>query len=327
QDQRLREEKVEGGRNFANKLWNVARFVIMQLDDSTKLEQPALSDRDSLPAEDRWILSKLDRLTSDVDRLVRDFQLNEAGHHMYDFLWGDYCDWYVEMAKVRLRDPRPQTPDPRPVLVHVLETGLRLLHPYMPYVTEELWQRLRTYMAQPPAEMLIAAPYPQHDEAWRDAEAERQLDGVIDVVRAIRNIRSEKLIEPARHIEAYVVTNDGRPAVEAGAAYIEALARVQPLHIVSQASDAPREGVATAVLPHAQVVVPLADLLDTGAERDRLSKEIEEAEAYLRRLEGKLSNEQFRSKAPREVVAAEEERRDATQTRLEGLRGALAELG
>ncbi|MCH8993751.1 MAG: valine--tRNA ligase [Chloroflexi bacterium] len=335
QDQRLREEKVEGGRNFANKLWNVARFVIMQLDDSTKFEPPALSERDNLPAEDRWILSKLDRLTSDVDRLVREFQLNEAGHHMYDFLWGDYCDWYVEMAKVRLRDPQPATPDPRPILVHVLESGLRLLHPYMPYVTEELWQRLRPYMAQPPAEMLIVAPYPQPDEAWQDASAERQLGGVIDVVRAIRNIRSEKLIEPARHIEAYVVTNDppagsgqgARPAIEAGAAHIEALARVRPLHIVSQASEAPRDGVATAVLPHAQVVVPLADLLDTDAERDRLGKEIEEAEAYLRRLEGKLSNEQFRSKAPREVVAAEEERRDATQTRLEGLRRALDELG
>jgi valyl-tRNA synthetase len=287
-----------------------------------------------LPAEDRWVLSKLDRLIEEVDRLQDQFQLNEAANRIYDFLWGDYCDWYVEMAKVRLRgqepaarDPGPATRDPRPVLVHVLETGLRLLHPYMPYVTEELWQRLRPHLADVDVDALIVAPYPRSDAAWRDEEAERDVDGVIDLVRAIRNIRSEKGVEAARHIEVYVVANDGRGAVEAGAPYIEALARVRPLHIVSEASEAPRDGVATAVLPHAQAVVPLAGLLDVPAERARLGKEIDEAEAYLKRIDGKLSNEQFRAKAPREVVAAEEERRASAQTRLDGLRRALAEMG
>ncbi|MCH7510911.1 MAG: valine--tRNA ligase, partial [Chloroflexi bacterium] len=148
-----------------------------------------------------------------------------------------------------------------------------------------------------------------------------------DVVRAIRNIRSEKHVEPARYIEAFVVSSDARPAIEAASPYIEALARVRPLHVVSAAGEAPREGVSTAVLSHAQVVVPLAGLLDADAERSRLGKEIEEAEAYQRRLEGKLSNEQFRARAPREVVAAEEERLAETRTRLEGLQRALAELG
>ena len=337
QDQRLREEKVEAGRNFANKLWNAARFVIMQLDDSTKLEPPSLADRDRLPAEDRWILSRLDRLVAQVDALQRGFELNEAARRIYDFLWGEYCDWYVEMAKVRLRKPgtgnEEQGTSPLPVLVHVLETGLRLLHPYMPFVTEELWQRFRPYLADPPSEALIVAPYPQPDPAWEDDEAERQVEGVIEVVRAIRNIRSEKRVEPARYIEAYIVTNPSagsgqaaRPAMEAASPYIEALARVRPLHIVSD-GEAPRGGVATAVLSHAQAVVPLAGMLDVDAERARLSKEIDEAEAYLRRLEGKLSNEQFRARAPREVVAAEEERRAAAQTRLAGLKLALEELG
>jgi valyl-tRNA synthetase len=347
QDQRLWEDKVEAGRNFANKLWNVARFVIMQLDGSAKVEPPSLAERNRLPAEDRWILSRLDRLVAEVDQLLRDFQLNEAGRRIYDFLWGEYCDWYVEMAKVRLRpEAQPeglreqgarnreqgtgneeQGVSPLPVLVHVLEAGLRLLHPYMPFVTEELWQRLRPHLAGPPSEALIVAPYPQPDPAWQDAEVERQVEAVIEVVRAIRNIRSEKRVEPGRYIEAYIVVNEGRPALEAASSYIEALARVRPLHIVSEAREAPRDAVATAVLAHAQAVVPLAGLLDVEAERARLDKEIEEVAAYRRRLEGKLSNEQFRARAPREVVAAEEERLAAASTRLEGLRRALGELG
>jgi valyl-tRNA synthetase len=354
QDQRLWEDKVEAGRNFANKLWNAARFVILQLDGGegprpstldprpSQYAPPALADRESLPVEDRWVLSRLDRLVADCDQLITGFQLNEAAQRLYEFLWSEYCDWYVEMAKVRLRDshpepvegPRPATRDPRPVLVHVLETGLRLLHPYMPYVTEELWQRLRPYLAAPPSEAgsaepveaLIVAPFPQSDASWRDEEAERQVDDVIEIVRAIRNIRSEKNIEPARYIEAFIVA-DGSAGIEAGAGVIEALARVRPLHIVWDAAAVPREGVVTAVLAHAQAVVPLAGLLDVGAERSRLEKEIAETEQYLARVDAKLANEQFRSKAPANVVAAEEERRAAAETKLEGLRRAVGELG
>jgi valyl-tRNA synthetase len=333
QDQRLREDKVEAGRNFANKLWNAARYVVMTLpqpDPENQAPSPAAfappspADRASLPPEDRWILSRLDGLVADVDRLLTEFQLNEAGHRIYGFLWGEYCDWYVEMAKVRLREGGP---DPRPVLVHVLETGLRLLHPYMPFVTEELWQTLRPHVTDPGADALIVAPYPQPAAGWRDEDAEQSFEGVIDLVRAIRNIRSEKGVEPARYIEAYVVAIEQRAAIEAGAPYIEALARVRPLHIVEDAADAPRDGVATAVLPHAQAVVPLAGLLDVEAERARLQKVIAEVEGYAAKLQGKLSNEQFRSRAPADVVAAEKDRLASAQTRLEGLRRALRELG
>jgi valyl-tRNA synthetase len=355
QDQRLREEKVEAGRNFANKLWNAARYVVMTLqeqgtgskeraaDDGRASSEPqapspttppSLADRESLPPEDRWILSRLDGLVAEVDRLLTEFQLNEAGHRIYGFLWGEYCDWYVEMAKVRLRREQRTgnmehgtTVDPRPVLVHVLETGLRLLHPYMPFVTEELWQTLRPHIADPGAEALIVAPYPQPDAGWQDADSEQAFEGVIDLVRAVRNIRSEKGVEPARYIEAYVVARETRPAIEAGAPYIEALARVRPLHIVANAADAPRDGVATAVLPHTQAVVPLAGLLDVDAERARLQKEIADVEGYAAKLQGKLSNEQFRARAPADVVAAEQERLAAAQARLEGLRRALGELG
>ena len=322
QDQRLWEEKVEAGRNFANKLWNASRFVIMQLAGAGEFDPLSVSERELLPVEDRWILSKLDRLVGEVDQLLNDFQLNEAGRKCYDFLWGDYCDWYLEMAKIRLR-AGDQTP--LPVLAYVLETGLRLLHPFMPFVTEELWQRLQDETREEGPAALIVAKFPQPDPDWRDETAERDVDGMIEIVRAIRNIRSERKVEAAMFIEAFVVADD-ESSVAAGAAYIEALARVRPLNIVSNAADAPREGVATAVLSHAVAVVPLAGLLDVREERDRLCKEIEETEVYLKRLDGKLSNEQFRSKAPADVIAAEQARRDEAQSKVDGLQRALGEL-
>src|SRR3989304_698033 len=159
------------------------------------------------------------------------------------------------MAKVRRRQQpgtlrqgsgqtgnQEQGPSPLPVLVHVLETGLRLLHPYMPFVTEELWQRLRPFLAEPPSDALIVAPFPASDAAWRDEQAERDVDGVIEIVRAIRNIRSEKRVEAARYIEAYVVAKDGRPAIETGGPFIESLARGRPPRIVSAAPHAAPAG-------------------------------------------------------------------------------------
>jgi valyl-tRNA synthetase len=281
-----------------------------------------LRSRADLPLEDRWILSRLDHVTAEVGQLMNDFALNEAGHRLYDFLWNEYCDWYVEFAKVRLRDGGQA--DPRPVLVHVLETGLRLLHPYMPYVTEELWQRLRPFMPKPDAGALIVAPFPTPDPAWQDSEAEGRVEQMIDVIRAIRNIRAEKNVEPARTVDAYVVSTDSA-ALLASSLQIETLARAT-LRAVAVATDAPTDGVATAVLPGAQVIVPLAGLLDVEAEGVRLRKEISDTEEYLSRIDAKLKNEQFRSRAPANVVAAEEERRSAAQSRLEGLQRALSEL-
>ena len=275
-----------------------------------------------MPAEDRWVLSKLEQLVTEVDGLLTDFQLNEAARHIYDFLWGDFCDWYLEMAKVRLRAD-DQTP--LPVLAHVLETGLRLLHPFMPFVTEEVWQRLREVAPDADAKALMMAQFPASEPAWRDEQVERDVEDTIDIVRAIRNIRSERKVEPAKFIEAFVVASDPA-AFEAGATYIEALARVQPLRIVADTTDVPRDAVATAVLTRALAVVPLAGLLDMDEERERLQKEIEDTKDYLKRVDGKLSNGQFRSKAPADIVAAEQGRRDEAQAKLEGLHQALAEL-
>jgi valyl-tRNA synthetase len=213
-----------------------------------------------------------------------------------------------------------------PVLAYVLDRCLRLLHPFMPFVTEEIWQALVQKIDGIDDEALIVAAFPHGASGYRDEAAEREMETLIDVVRAIRNIRAEKKVEPARQIEAYVAADGARGVIEAGAPYIETLARVKPLHIVASTADAPREQVATAVLEGVTAVVPLAGLFDVEAERARLQKQIADAEAEAGRIESKLANEQFRSKAPEKIIATEQERLAAVQARLDGLRASVAEL-
>jgi valyl-tRNA synthetase len=321
-DMRISDERLEGGRNFANKVWNAARFVITSLADEA-VEPPQPGARDNMSLEDRWIMSRLHRLIGDVGKLLPASQVSEAGRQVHDFFWGEFCDWYIEMAKVRLK---AGDPSPLPILAHVLDMSLRLLHPFMPFVTEAIWQNLRPHMRRPEAEALIVAPWPKASKRWQDKEAERQAQDVIDVVRAIRNIRAERGVEPARYVEAYLVADVMREAAEASRLMIETLARVQPLHIVDGAAAAPRERVITAVLRDVQVVLPLAGLFDVEAERQRLRRQVDEAQAEVTRLEGKLANEQFRTRAPAAVVGKEEEKLVTARARLEGLQGRLKEL-
>jgi len=323
-DMRISDERLEGGRNFANKLWNAARFVISSLGDAV-VDRPQLAQREAMPLEDRWIMSRLHRTAAEVDKLLTDFQVGEAGRRLHDFFWGEFCDWYIEMAKVRLK---AGDQSPLPVLAHVLDVSLRLLHPFMPFVTEEVWQNLKRHLPSPEAEALIVALWPQADQRWQDSEVEAQASVVLDVIRAIRNIRAERGVEPARFVEAYVVaTPTCRGAAEGSRAIIEALARARPLHIVDGAAGVPREETVAAILQGAEVVLPLAGLLDVDAERARLRGQVAEAEAEVQRLEVKLANEQFRSRAPQEVVAKEEAKLAAARARLDGLQARLHELG
>jgi len=323
-DLRLSEQRVEAGRNFANKLWNAARFVLSMIGGE-RVRMPDAPPAASAPLEDRWIVSRVEGLARNVDDLMRRFEMGEAARQVYDFAWGEFADWYIEIAKVRARSG--EGPSPLPVLAHVLDRCLRLLHPVMPFVTEEIWQALAGRVEGLDEDALIVAAFPRGESGYADPDAERAMETLIDVVRAIRNIRAEKKVEPARIIEAYVAADGARAVIEAGAAYIETLARVKPLHVVSGVADAPREQVATAVLEGVTAVVPLAGLFDVGAERGRLEKLIADAEAEAGRIGAKLSNEQFRSKAPPNIVATEEERLAAARARIEGLRASLAELG
>ncbi|MDP9236557.1 MAG: valine--tRNA ligase [Chloroflexota bacterium] len=333
-DMRLSDQRVEAGRNFANKLWNAARFVISMIGDGMVRLPDGMPEPDA-PLEDRWIISRVEGLARSVDEQMRKFELGEAARQVYEFVWGEFADWYIEIAKVRVRGaigagPREAVAvgdSALPVLAYVLDRCLRLLHPVMPFVTEEIWQALAQKIDGVEEGALIVAAYPRGESGYSDPAAEREMEMLIDVVRAIRNIRAEKKVEPARLIEAYVVADGARGIFEAGSAFIETLARAKPLHVVGDIADAPRDQVATAVLEGVTAVVPLKGLFDVAAERARLEKQIADAEAEAGRIEAKLGNEQFRAKAPAKIIATEEERLAAVRARLNGLRAGVAELG
>jgi valyl-tRNA synthetase len=318
-DFRLSDERLESARNFANKIWNASRFVISNLEQGARSKGQGTGES---PLEDRWILSRLDGVAAETNKLLSEFQINEAARLLYEFFWNEYCDWYLEMAKVRLK---AGDTSPLPVLVRVLESSMRLLHPFMPFVTEAVWQHLRSVVEGLEPESIIVAAYPPGD-GQRDAASEGRMQTVIDVVRAIRNIRAERGVDPGRYVEAYISSDGALPTLEAARPMVEALARVRPLHLVSDAAATPKTAVASTVLAEAQVVLPLAGMIDVEAERSRLSAQLAEAENEVRRLEGKLSNEQFRSKAPAGVVAREEEKLAAARAREAGLHGRLGEL-
>ncbi len=324
-DQRLEEPRMEAARNFANKLWNASRFVLSQLEPGQKVEAPDPARQASMPAEDRWILSRLERVVNNADRLMERFELGEAGREMEDFLYDEFCDWYLEIVKVRLRSGDEASP--LPVLVHVLDTCLRLLHPYMPYVTEEIWSgsgQLREHLTSDAGPLLMKADYPGVGEAWRDEDAERELNLVLEVVRAVRNLRRERNVDAGRWLEAYIVAD---ASIGAHAPAIEMLARVRPLHITPNRAAAPNEQVATAVLDEATVILPMAGLFDMAAERTNLEKQKAQAESQIESLERQLNNEGFTSRAPAEKIAEARDRLEAARSRLAGVEARMRELG
>ena len=318
--------RMEAGRNFANKLWNAARFVVRSMETSGVAvggDMPAPEHR-----EDRWIVSRLASVTTDVNRLLEDFQLGQAEQVIRDFLWDEFADWYIELAKVRIRNG-----DDRPVhyLVGVLEQSVRLLHPFMPFVTEEIWQSL---IARAPAlakdvESIMISAYPQADSSWVDNGAESEVGDVINVVRAIRNARAESNVEHSRMIETIVdAVPESQAAIADSREAIGALARVSSLTVLAPGDERPDPAsVTTAILDGVTVMAPLAGLVDADVERARLSKELEETRSRLSGLEQRLGNEGFRSKAPAHVVAKEEERLEESRQRAERIEEQLARLG
>ena len=318
----LTPSRMEAGRNFANKLWNAARFVVGSLEQADAAEIAALPR--PTHREDRWIVSRLQQVTASVSQLLEDFQLGQAEQVLRDFLWDEFFDWYIELAKVRLRagDQAPLA-----YLVGVLEQSIRLLHPFMPFVTEEIWQNLvqRVPGLARGEESIMVSAYPTADDALIDEAAEREVTDVINVVRAIRNVRAEMKLDPSRMMEALVKAGASEKVFEETSAAIRALARVEPLQLLGPDDPHPDPAtVTTAVLEGMTVMVPLAGLVDTEAERARLQGEMEEARSRLNGLTERLANESFRSKAPAAVVQKEEERLAETQERLQRLEEQLA---
>jgi len=311
---------LEAGRNFANKLWNATRFIVRSLSSG---ETALLIKADSLPVEDRWILSRLNRTVSSATSLLEDFQFAEALRQIYEFLWGEFCDWYIELAKIRLRAAAAESPSPLPVLVHVLETALRLLHPYMPFVTEELWQNLKGNLAAEwrGGESLVVALYPETDEKALDGEAERLVGTVIEIVRSIRNVRAQYHVESGRWIEAQIYGGNLTPAIAPYSQAIETLARARPVTFLSSRGEIPRgDNTLVLVLPDVEVAIPLESVVDPEAERQRLDKEIVQNEAEISRLESRLNDDNFLAKAPAAVVDKERRRLVAVKDKLERLK-------
>ncbi|MDO8749756.1 MAG: valine--tRNA ligase [Dehalococcoidia bacterium] len=324
-DSRLSQDKLEAARNFANKLWNATRYVTTTLEGADNLQGwsalPTPSHR-----EDRWILSRHHRLTGRVNQLLADFQFGEAERELYDFLWGEFCDWYIEMAKVRLRQGDTA---PLPVLAYVLERTLRLLHPFMPFITEELWQRLTQALPKEGGlpNSVMVAPYPEADEQMLDSAAEDEVDLVRGIVQAIRNIRAEFKIEPRQALEA-VVAAPLTSVIAEEAEVIRSLARVEPLRILDQGAPPPSSHqTVTLVVGKATVYLPLGDAVDLASERQRLQKEMASTQVATGRLEQRLADQQFLSKAPEDVVEKERERLASAQERLARIRELLGQLG
>jgi len=317
-DTKLSLQRIEAARNFANKLWNAARFVMGNLPAGMPApERPAA---DKLALADRWIISRLDSLNESVDRLLASWQLGEAGRQLQDFLWGDYCDWYIEIAKIDLYgDDEERRRTVSEVLVYVLERSLRLLHPYMPFVTEAIWQYLPHR-----GDALIVAAWPTPGPA--DVEVEEQFARVMDTVRGIRNIRAEYKVDLGKRIRAVIAAGEWTESLRAQAGTISTLARVDEstLTIEPEVDALPQS--ATVVGSGVTVYLPLAEMVDLEAERERLAKEVAAADSEVAHSRGLLSNDNFIKRAPEAVVERERTRCAQAEERLTGLRRRLEEL-
>ena len=325
---RLNEQKLEASRNFANKLWNAARFVVTNLEDADGLDgwhQPLRPTH----RQDRWILSRMNRVAAEVQRFMEEYQFGEAQRVLHDFLWSEYCDWYLEMAKIRLRSDGKDDPSPLPVLAYVLERVLRLLHPFLPFITEEIWQTLMGRLPEAPdgPEALMVAPYPASDPALIDEEAEGEIGAIIEMVRAVRNLRAEFRIQPSQRLEAVVAASEMGAVMEAEAEAIKALARVEPLTVALPGEINDSSDQVALVLANGTVTVPLGGLVDLSRERERLESELGELEANQARLSARLRDEAFMSKAPEEVVDRERQRLESSEERRARVVEILARLG
>ncbi len=325
---RLNEQKLEASRNFANKIWNAARFVMTNLEGAGALDgwnKPS----DANHREDRWILSRLNQTAAQVQRFMDDCQFGEAQRVIHDFLWNEYCDWYIEMAKIRMRSGVDDGPSPLPVLAYVLERVLRLLHPFMPFVTEEIWQALVGHLPEEPGRpmALIVAPYPETDPSLIYEQAEKEIGAVVEIVRAIRGLRAEFRIQTGQPLEAIVDSPELGAVIEAEEGAIKALARVAPLTVAAPTPAAEPGDRVLLVLASGTVTVPLGGLVDLGRERERLNGELEELDSNRTRLEGRLKDEQFLARAPEDVVERERQRLATAEERRTRITEILSRIG
>lgn len=317
-DLRFQPERLEATRNFSNKIWNASRFVLLNLQGYEE------APRGELQLADRWILSRYEVTVQAVTKALERFDLGEAGRLLYEFIWNEVCDWYIELAKGRLYDK--DHPEARhtvqSVLLEVLEGTMRLLHPFMPFITEEIWHNLPVE-----GDSIMVQSYPKVS-GYRDEIVEKQMNLIMEVIKAIRNIRAEMNVQPGKKAEIILVAPETqyREVLEAGKESIRHLAGGSQVDVVSSLEVKPAQA-ASAVLDGVEVYLPLRGLLDLDKEISRVEKEIAQALQEQSRLEGKLNNPGFVAKAPEDVVAKEREKLEGICARIVTLKGRIVELG
>ncbi|OAA92567.1 valine--tRNA ligase [Clostridium coskatii] len=303
-DIRYYPERVEASRNFANKIWNASRFVLMNIDEDLMNKYKDCKD---YSGADRWIMSKLNTLVKEVTDNIEKFELGIASQKLYDFIWGELCDWYIELVKpVMYGEDEKAKGVAYNVLNNVLSTSLQLLHPVMPFITEEIYTHLYTEY-----ESITISKWPEYDESLKDLKAEKDMEYIIEAIREIRNIRTEMNVPFSRKakIMVHVAEKDAYEAFQNGEDYFKKLASASEVEFLKDKNDAPKN-IVSAVTRGAELFIPLFDLVDMDKEIERLNKEKEKLEGEIKRVENKLSNEKFVSKAPEAVVNAEREKGD-----------------
>ena len=289
-DLRFSEEKVSASRNFANKIWNAARFILMNIEG--KDIDCALPKK--LYTSDKWILNRFNNVTAAVTENLEKFELGMAVSKLYDFIWDDFCDWYIELAKIRMNGADEESADSaRRVLVWTMSNTLKLLHPFMPYITEEIWQTLPH-----DGEALIVAKWPEYDEALSFPQEAKNLENVMALIRAIRTRRNEMNVPPSKKAHIYIDTAHPAPYEEAS----EFIARLAYGSKVEIGTGFDVQEAVTAVTDDAKALLPMDDLVDKAAETARLNKELANAQKQLDTVKAKLANEKFTSKAPQNVI-------------------------
>ena len=314
-DMRFSDEKVEASRNFANKLWNAARFVLMNLDEN----EPAPHIPENLALEDKWILSKFNTLVKDVTDNLDKFELGLAVQKLYDFIWDILCDWYIELCKIRLNsDDEKAKSTAKAVLVYVMSNTLKLLHPFMPFITEEIWQTLPH-----DGDTIMLSPWCKYDEKLAFKSEEEQMESIMTAIKAVRNRRAEMNVAPSKKAEVFIET--AKPEIfEAGTTFFKRLASASDVKI---ANSFDIDGTVSIVTADATIKLPLAELVDFEAERARLNKELAAAEKDLAFTNNKLNNQGFMSKAPEKVINEIKEKAAKYNEKIALLKESIAKLG
>jgi len=318
-DIRMSEEKIESFRNFANKIWNASRFVLMNLQG---FEPKGLPAADKLSMADKWILTRYQEAVRGITENLENYDLGLAATKLYDFVWSTFCDWYIEAAKQGLYAEEGEVKQTtQEVLLYVLTGMLKLLHPYMPFITEEVYGYLPNTEG-----MLINASWPEVKPEYDFTEEAERMDGIMDVIRAVRNLRAEMNVQPGRRAKLICRAHEGWQEVVSGAAgYFGRLANVSSL-VMLAAGEANPEKSASFVAEAGEFFLPLGELVDVDKELKRLAKDLKGLENEINRATKMLSNPGFLNKAPAQLVSAEKEKLETNKGLLEKLKARIAEM-